>query len=262
MDHGAPIAQGGDFSIGRVFQNAFGTIGTNPVVTIGLGLLFGAVPAVAMSVMNVGENDLDQLPSAMMGAFTVLLATMLLSLIIAAFTQGVMTRATVAHSEGRKAGFGESLGAALPVFLPLIGLALLIGIGVMIGMVLLIVPGIILYVIWSVAAPALVEERRGVFASLSRSRDLTRGHRWKIFGTLFVMLVIYYLILAAFALVDPGLANQANGQAQLSTTTFILTALSGTATSLIWSLVQAATYVELRRAADGMGETQLEQVFA
>ena len=46
------------------------------------------------------------------------------------------------------------------VIIPLIGLSILVAIGVVLGFVFLIVPGVILYLTWSVAAPALVEERR------------------------------------------------------------------------------------------------------
>src|SRR5215475_5262435 len=35
---------------------------------------------------------------------------------------------------------------------------------------------------WFVAVPACVEERLGPWTSLRRSRDLTKGHRWKLCG--------------------------------------------------------------------------------
>jgi uncharacterized membrane protein len=47
-------------------------------------------------------------------------------------------------------------------------------------MVLLIVPGLILYTMWFVGFPACVVERLGPWTSLRRSRELTKGYRWKV----------------------------------------------------------------------------------
>ena len=41
----------------------------------------------------------------------------------------------------------------------------------------LIVPGLIVYVMLCVALPVCLIERKGVFASIGRSAELTRGHR-------------------------------------------------------------------------------------
>ena len=51
-----------------------------------------------------------------------------------------------------------------------------------VGLVLMIIPGLILYAMWFVAVPACVMERLGPRTSLRRSRDLTKGHRWKLCG--------------------------------------------------------------------------------
>jgi hypothetical protein len=83
---------------------------------------------------------------------------------------------------GRPVRLADSLNVALARFLPLIGLALLFGFLVTLGLVLLIVPGLIVYTMWFVAVPACVVERCGPRASLRRSQELTKGHRWKLFA--------------------------------------------------------------------------------
>ena len=92
---------------------------------------------------------------------------------------------------------GDLFSAAAPAILPLIGFGLLFGLGVSIGLVLLIVPGLILLTIWSVGAPAIVVERAGVFEAFGRSRELVRGNGWSVFGTL----VLVFLIVLAIQLV-------------------------------------------------------------
>ena len=114
----------------------------------------------------------------------------LVMMVISALVQGALTRATVSANEGIRATFGQSLSAGLQVILSLIGLSILWSLGVGIGFVLLIVPGVILLMMWAVAVPALVVERAGVFAAFSRSAQLTKGARWKIFGLSLVLLVI------------------------------------------------------------------------
>lgn len=62
------------------------------------------------------------------------------------------------------------------------------------AMLALIVPGIILWLGWSMSVPVLIQERRGVFGSMSRSRALTKGNRWSLFG-LFLILVIIAMVI-------------------------------------------------------------------
>ena len=58
------------------------------------------------------------------------------------------------------------------------------------GMILLLVPGLILFTMWAVALPANTVEGTGVVASLGRSRALTRGRRWRVFGAIMVPTLI------------------------------------------------------------------------
>src|SRR3546814_7670999 len=95
-------------------------------------------------------------------------------MVVYSLVQGALVRATIAHTEGRRASFGESAAAWLVVALPLSGLSILAAIGIWLGLILLIVPGIMLFCMWAVVAPALVEERTGVFGVFGRSRELTK----------------------------------------------------------------------------------------
>jgi ribosomal protein L40E len=58
------------------------------------------------------------------------------------------------------------------------------------GFIALIIPGIILAIMFSLALPALLLENKGVFDSMGRSRELVR-HKWvKTFATFLVMAII------------------------------------------------------------------------
>jgi hypothetical protein len=57
---------------------------------------------------------------------------------------------------------------------------LLITIGTVVGLVLLLVPGVVFFVWSSVAAPVIKIEDRKVFAAIKRSRRLVRGSFWTV----------------------------------------------------------------------------------
>jgi hypothetical protein len=254
-------------SIGRIFTRAFGTIGSNPVATLGIAFLFAALPETVIGygsqqLRGLGVNALGFWPELAIG-----LVTLALSIMFAMITQGALVRATVAHSEGRKASFAESVAAGLVVALPLFLLALASAVGIGIGMILLIVPGIILYIMWSVAAPALVEERLGVLDALSRSIDLTDGVRWKILGVELVALVGYWmfsaLVGALTIMMFGGLQAMAAAVAAggFPISYYVLSTVAKTLSSAVWGVIQTSLYVELRDWKDGPASDTLAEVF-
>lgn len=81
----------------------------------------------------------------------------------------------------------DLLRSVEPVLLPLMAVSILYAIGVAIGFVLLIIPGVILLVIWAVVAPVTVLERPGVLAAFGRSRELVRGNGWPVFSVIVIV---------------------------------------------------------------------------
>lgn len=122
--------------------------------------------------------------------------------------QGMVVELVQDVEDGRRDNsVGKLLRSVEPVFWPLVGVSLLFGIGVAIGFVLLIIPGLILIVIWSVVAPVTVLERPGVFAAFRRSRELVRGNGWNVFGVILIVFVIVFIISAAAGFAASGLGS-------------------------------------------------------
>jgi hypothetical protein len=155
----------------------------------------------------------------------------------------------------------------LRFLLPLAGIGLVTAVGQGIGFVLLIVPGVILSLAWSVAAPAEVVEQTGVFGSIGRSVDLTRNHRGAIFALWVVYLAVQFAVQTAirFALgIGIGATNLLTHDGIFGS--FLIT-------STVYSLVErtlfgavsaagiASVYYELREIKDGVGAQQLAAVF-
>lgn len=72
------------------------------------------------------------------------------------------------------------------LILPVIGLALLVGLLTGVGFMACIIPGVIVSLGLCVSTEVLVVEGRGVSESISRSWNLTKGRRGDIFGLLFI----------------------------------------------------------------------------
>ena len=92
---------------------------------------------------------------------------------------------------------GQTVRAGLPYLGPVIGASILAGIGIFIGFILLIVPGLILLTFWSLIVPFIVVGGSRALESFGNSWRTVRGYAWRVFGTY----VLVWLILIAFGIV-------------------------------------------------------------
>jgi hypothetical protein len=136
----------------------------------------------------------------------------------------------------RDQGIGDLFSSATPAILPLIGFSILAGIGVAIGLVLIIVPGLILLTFWSLGAPAIVAERVGVFDAFGRSWNLVRGQAWSVFGALVVVTLIWLAI--GFILV--AIANPIGNGAIL-----VANVIAGALTAPLFALAVSVMFFDL-----------------
>ena len=254
----------GAVKIDRILSRAAGTIRNNPLIVLGLGLVLGGIPAALFQTVTATrdtQGDAVQLVVLLQVAG----AAGLGMLLCYALLQAALVPATLAEEEGGKASLGECASGALRSLLPLVGLNILLWVAIGFGTMLLVVPGIILAVIWAVASPALVAERTGLFGAFSRSKMLTRGARWKVFGVELVGLIFIWLASAALNLV---LVASVGSRAFLASGTGVpiwyalLTALVQAVIITFWSTLQASLYVELRNWTDGPQGAALAKVFA
>ena len=82
----------------------------------------------------------------------------------------------------------------------LIAVDLLFGLGIAVGLVLFVVPGVVAFTWFALAGPLVELEGAGVRAAFARSRRLVRGHFWT------VLAVLGPITLASEALTDVVLA--------------------------------------------------------
>jgi hypothetical protein len=153
-----------------IYKDLFGqTVLTGGIVFAALGLLDAALAAGPAHGARIALT-----------LFAVALPVVGTSLV-----QGALIDAVDDEHEGReRASVGDLYRTASAKLGALLGVALLTGLGVGLGFLLFVVPGIVLAVRWSLAVPVVMLEHASPRAAMRRSRDLVRGHGWRVFRVL------------------------------------------------------------------------------
>ena len=246
MSYASP-GTGAEFRIGNVLNRAF-EICTANFPFFFLITLVVALPNLLIEMNKPVAGEVPQL-----GSFFALLGlSVVLAVVLNAIGEAVILYGAFQRLSGLPLQPGEAFQRALVRFLPLLGLGLLSGLAIGFGVMLLVVPGLILLVMWSVVVPACVVEGLGPIESMSRSAALTKGYRWHIFG---IMLLVGFVNLIASALL--GLVLRPTG--------VVISALGG----LVWTAVWAAywncvlimIYHDLRVVKEGLDTKQIASVF-
>jgi hypothetical protein len=137
---------------------------------------------------------------------------------------------------------GGMFGSVTQVLLALIAVSILAGIGIAIGLVLLIVPGLILLTFWSVVAPVTVLERPGVFSAFSRSWELVRGNAWQVFGVIVIFVLIFIAIGIVLGIIGAILGDAGE---------IILGYVGSVITAPLVALAASVLYFELKGLREG-----------
>jgi hypothetical protein len=150
---------------------------------------------------------------------------------------GMIVELVADVQDGRRdASAGQLLRAVTPVLGQLILVGFIAGIVIVIGLFLLIVPGLYLITIWAVFVPVIVRERPEGLSSLARSRELVRGNGWQVFGVLFVL----FVLVGAVTLAAAAAAASASMGAGL-----VVQVVLGVLTAPLSALAAAVMYFEL-----------------
>jgi MFS family permease len=241
----------GDFRVGRVLNRTASVLSRN-------FLPFFVVTTIAQlpaQLLSQALTSITAAPSPSVGAGVILIGAgvWLLTIVLGTLSQAIVLYGAFQDMRGRPVSLVESLQVGLRRFFPIIGLSICISLLGGLAALALIFPAFILFTMWFVATPACVVEQLGPIRSMGRSRQLTKGQRWKIFGLMLSLFIVLGLVSGV-----------------LGTT---LVAVGGTALALVgavlWSGVWGAfyaisvvvTYHDLRVAKEGTDIEQIAAVF-
>jgi len=116
----------------------------------------------------------------------------IIALAAAFLLQAALVKAIQDVRDGRvDLNLGQTYQAAVPFILPVAAASILAAIGIFIGFVLIVVPGLILLTFWCLIVPCIVIGGAGVFSSFGQSYRTVRGYAWNVFGTLVLVFLLY-----------------------------------------------------------------------
>ena len=177
----------------------------------------------------------------------------LLRLVLGPIGTAVSVYGAYQAMRGQPFTIGDSFRAASGRLGAVFGAALLGGLITVLLTLLLLVPGVMALCALYVALPACVVERLGPVKCLGRSRALTSGARWRIFG----MILVVGLIGAMLG----GSAGGVVGATKNSVAIGFVTYLAGVIGNAFSAVLAAVTYRDLRVAKEGIDIESLAKVF-
>ena len=225
----------GKLNVGAVFSQAFATFQSKLLFFVFAGLMVGLTGLVANGPL--------------------LLIGILLGLAVGAVTDILTVRATTGPL-GADAGteFVPAVQAALPKFLPVFLTSLLVWIFVILGLILLVVPGVFLAVMLTVSTAACILEDRPPMEALKRSRELTRGNRWRLLG-LVLILALFAIGAGLLAAIPTAAAGIVPGIGALVAP--VVSAAAGGLLGVFGTIVMTHAFLELRRLHEALAPAPL-----
>ncbi len=145
-----------------------------------------------------------------------------------------------------------------------LGVGIVVGLLSLAGFLLMIFPGVFLYVMFWVAIPVTVVERVGVGAAMSRSKDLTQGRRLQCLGIITIVMVLS-ILLSSMAAVAPMILESMGlvpGTWAMVLATFPVQIVTNGLPNAFGAILMAVAYYLLRSDADGTAPEDLAKIFS
>lgn len=161
--------------------------------TLVIGLMTGT-PSPVVTPAYGPEGTVAVAPAATGTLIASFIGLLLFVIIVLPLAQAALIYAISRGLLGEEVSAVAAFSQAKSRLLPLLGTQFLVGIIVMVGILLLIVPGIIFSLWFMIVAPVVVLERVGGTQALGRSRELMRDNLGKGFALLFVVNILVAVI--------------------------------------------------------------------
>jgi hypothetical protein len=178
-----------------------------------------------------------------------------LGMFLNTFVTATIIYGVVKDLQGQRASLGECIWNGFKRMWPAVGVGVLGGLATFGAAMLLIIPGLIVMSMLYVATSASVIEKPGLFGALRRSRELTAGYKWHIFGLILTMgmLTGFFGGIAALIVHPHDTASyHLQGYIELVIRIFF---------AALTAVMSAVTYFELRVAKEGTTANELAKVF-
>ncbi len=254
--------------VGRIVSESFSILFRNILAVMILGFipsLIGLLISVSMNgaelTLGIGSADPFAAGDPFAGpSISGIVISTVLQLAIQGITIALLVQMAYDAKLGNPVTPGKYISPAIKAVVPIAVLSLVIGILAGIGFLLLIIPGLIIYAMYSVTTPAIMIEGVG-FGGMSRSAQLTKEYRWPIIGalvllgicTIIIGMIVGFVVGIIVPIFGTGTVGIAIGILLFAALNAFIYGLSGIGSALI--------YARLREIKEGIGIDKLAAVF-
>ncbi len=245
------------FAVGDALGSSFSVLFGNFLPFMALGLLF-TLPNLFF-MMSPPAMDSQSAMRALLGLGISTGCSLLLS--------GALVYGVISSLRGKPASVSQCISVGVSKLLPVLGCAVVTGIGIGLGLILLIIPGIILMLMWYVAIPCAVIEGTGVGESMSRSQFLTSGKRASIFGLVILLGLISFLIAMPVTVMlgspyDISFGESGAVVVGTNMSAILANYFLGAFGAVLGACASAVTYTCLRNEKEGVDIDEIASVFS
>ncbi len=201
-------------SIGNIFNETF-NLYFNNFIKLCIPYIIVVFPS-TLIIQMVQKNTIDSLSSVdTFGIFVVTIGfTILTSLISSIAVLFIIIISSRAYNN-EKESLANSLMKMLRKFFPYLLFIFIMYAAITLGTFLLVVPGVILTLGWYVATVVFVEEDLGIFKSLSRCWNLTKGYKGTLFG---ISILIGIIVMTILTLISVIVSKSVSGSVAFTNT--------------------------------------------
>jgi hypothetical protein len=154
---------------------------------------------IPMAAVVFGFIALVQLVIASTGRWYLAFLAVVVTVVGVLWLQGALVTAVSELRAGQRSlSIGQIFERVEPKLWKLFVAGLVVGAAVVVGLLLLVLPGLILISLWIAVTPAIVLEGRGVVDAMRRSQQLVSGDLWRVLAV--VAITIVFVDIAQFVI--------------------------------------------------------------
>jgi Membrane domain of glycerophosphoryl diester phosphodiesterase len=185
--------------------------------------------------------------------------TYLVGILLFPFTTGAVYRAATGAALGQADTIAGVLRATLRRYFGIFGLAILVGLTLLSGVLIVTIPVVVWVVVrWTVSLPALFAENVEPTAALRRSWSLVKTQWWRTLGIVFVLAILTSIVSTAVTAVFSLIAAVFPGGADLRSALALAgSTLASALVAPVFAVGLTLLYLDLRVRKEGLDLEQL-----
>ena len=256
-----PLGIGEILDVGiKIYRARFAVLVKATVVVLAPVFALSALIRISIPTSDTAEDLFEETqpgatPEIDFGELWPLIAGGALILILAYLASQIATGACFKAVSGayleEEPSWQESVRFGRSKLGSLVWLSFLTAICVIPALFLCLLPGIYLWVAWSVAAPVLLLEDVRGWKALKRSRQLVSGRFWPTIAVLLLSLMITFVVQLVVGGILVGVVSVSGNEVALAIADFIGQTASGVLTTPLSAAVLTVLYFDLRVRKEG-----------